>query len=88
MRDSNKFLYAFRCYIYRYLLYKIIKEIKGKEVSEQKLFQVFQNKLEFDPEDYLVSSEEHELTDFQKKAIENATSIMKDNIIGEIIQIY
>jgi len=53
-------------------------------VSEQKLFQVFQNKLEFDPADYLVSSEEHELTDFQKKVIENATAIMKDNIIGEI----
>lgn len=53
-------------------------------MSEQKLFQVFQNKLEFDPEDYLVSSEEHELTDFQKKAIENATAIMKDNVIGEI----
>ena len=53
-------------------------------MSEQKLFQVFQNKLEFDPEDYLVSSDEHELTDFQKKAIENATAIMKDNIIGEV----
>lgn len=53
-------------------------------MSEQKLFQVFQNKLEFDPADYLVSSEEHELTDFQKKVIENATAIMKDNIIGEI----
>jgi len=53
-------------------------------VSEQKLFQVFQNKLEFDPADYLVSSEEHELTDFQKKVIENATAIMKDNIIGEV----
>ncbi|MFX0166995.1 MAG: zinc-ribbon domain-containing protein [Candidatus Hodarchaeota archaeon] len=53
-------------------------------MSEQKLFQVFQNKLGFDPEDYLVSSEEHELTDFQKKAIENATAIMKDNIIGEV----
>ncbi|MFW9877159.1 MAG: hypothetical protein ACFFG0_29055, partial [Candidatus Thorarchaeota archaeon] len=53
-------------------------------MSEQKLFHVFQNKLEFDPEDYLVSSEEHELTDFQKKAIENATAIMKDNIIGEV----
>jgi len=53
-------------------------------VSEQKLFQVFQNKLEFDPADYLVSSEEHELTDFQKKVIVNATAIMKDNIIGEI----
>ncbi|MFX1376943.1 MAG: hypothetical protein ACFFA0_14150 [Promethearchaeota archaeon] len=53
-------------------------------MSEQKLFQVFQNKLEFDPADYLVSSEEHELTDFQKKAIENATAIMKENIVGDI----
>jgi len=53
-------------------------------VSEQKLFQVFQNKLEFDPADYLVASEENELTDFQKKAIESATSIMKDNIVGDI----
>ena len=53
-------------------------------MSEQKLFQVFVNKLEFDPADYLVSGEEHELTDFQKKMIESATSIMKDNIIGEI----
>ena len=53
-------------------------------MSEQKLFQVFVNKLEFDPADYLVSGEEHELTDFQKKMIESATSIMKDNIMGEI----
>ncbi len=53
-------------------------------MSEQKLFQVFANKIEFDPAEYLVSSKEHELTDFQKKTIENATSIMKENIIGEI----
>jgi len=53
-------------------------------LSEQKLFQVFVNKLEFDLTDYLVSGEEHELTDFQKKMIESATSIMKDNIMGEI----
>lgn len=53
-------------------------------MSEQKLFQVFQNKLEFDPADYLVPSDEHELTDFQKKAIESATAIMKDNIAGEV----
>jgi hypothetical protein len=53
-------------------------------MSEQKLFQVFQNKLEFDPADYLVASEEHELTDFQKKVIESATTIMKDNIVGDI----
>ncbi|MFX0141451.1 MAG: hypothetical protein ACFFDN_47880, partial [Candidatus Hodarchaeota archaeon] len=53
-------------------------------MSEQKLFQVFVNKLEFDPDDYLVSSKEHELTDYQKKSIESASSIMKDNIVGEI----
>lgn len=53
-------------------------------MSEQKLFQVFINKIEFDPAEYLVSSKEHELTDFQKKTIESATSIMKENIIGEI----
>ena len=53
-------------------------------MSEQKLFEVFVNKLQFEPGDYLVSSEEGELSDFQKKAIENATSIMKDNIVGEV----
>lgn len=53
-------------------------------MSEQKLFEVFVNKLQFEPSDYLVSSEEGELSDFQKKAIENATSIMKDNIVGEV----
>ncbi|MFW9998656.1 MAG: hypothetical protein ACFE9Q_10205 [Candidatus Hodarchaeota archaeon] len=53
-------------------------------MAEQKLIQVFINKLEFDPADYLVSSEEQELNDFQKKVIEKATSIMKDNIVGEI----
>ncbi|MFX1364063.1 MAG: hypothetical protein ACFFCE_14930 [Promethearchaeota archaeon] len=53
-------------------------------MSQQKLFNIFVNKLEFDPLEYLVSSEEQELTEFQKKMIENATTIMKDNIIGEI----
>jgi len=53
-------------------------------LSEQKLFQIFQNKLEFDPTDYLVSSDDHELTDFQKKVIENATAIMKENIVGDV----
>jgi hypothetical protein len=51
-------------------------------LSEQKLFQVFKNKLEFDPNDYLVSSEEQELSSFQKKMIDNATAILKENIIG------
>lgn len=53
-------------------------------MSEQKLFQVFVNKLEFDPSEYLVSSDEHELTASQKKIIDDATTIMKDNIVGEI----
>jgi hypothetical protein len=55
-----------------------------KELSEKKLFQVFVNKLEVDPFDYLVSAEEHDLSSFQKGQIESATSIMKDNIIGDI----
>jgi hypothetical protein len=53
-------------------------------LSQEKLFQVFINRLEFDPADYIVSGKEHDLTDFQKKTIESATAIMKDNIIGEI----
>jgi len=53
-------------------------------LSEQKLFQVFVNKLEFDLTDYIVSSEEHELADYQKKMIDNAISIMKDNTVGDI----
>ena len=50
----------------------------------KKLFQVFINKLEFDPADYLVPSDEQELSNFQKEIIEKATSILKDNIVGEI----
>ncbi|MFX0023720.1 MAG: hypothetical protein ACFE9S_15440 [Candidatus Hermodarchaeota archaeon] len=50
----------------------------------KKLFQVFVNKLEFDPSDYLVSSEEQELSNYQKDTIEKATTILKDNIVGEI----
>lgn len=50
----------------------------------EKLFQVFVNKLEFDPTDFLVSSEEQELLNFQKDIIEKATAIMKDNIVGDI----
>ncbi|MFW9989111.1 MAG: hypothetical protein ACFFC3_10680 [Candidatus Odinarchaeota archaeon] len=53
-------------------------------MSEQKLFNIFLNKLEFDPLEYLVSSEEQQLLEIQKKVIENATIIMKENIIGEI----
>ncbi|MFX1568526.1 MAG: hypothetical protein ACFFCV_09175 [Promethearchaeota archaeon] len=53
-------------------------------MSEQKLFQVFINKIEFDPTEFLVASEQHELNDFQRKAIESASSILKENIVGEI----
>ncbi len=84
MLDSIKFLYAFLCYIYKYLYIKIIADLKGRELSEQKLFQVFVNKLDFDPYEYLVSGAEHELTDFQKNAIDNATAIMKENIVEEV----
>ncbi len=85
MLNSNKFLYPIGCYNYKYLLF--IQNNLGekiKEMSEQKLFNIFLNKLEFDPLEYLVSSEEQELVEFQKKVIENATIIMKDNIIGEL----
>ncbi len=51
-------------------------------MSEQKLFNIFSDKLEFNPAEYLVSSEEQELTNFQKKMIDDATAILKDNIIG------
>ncbi|MCK5343799.1 MAG: hypothetical protein KAR20_10365, partial [Candidatus Heimdallarchaeota archaeon] len=47
----------------------------------KKLFQVFVNKLEFDPFEFLIPDE---LTDFQKKMIDSATSIMKENIVGEV----
>jgi hypothetical protein len=53
-------------------------------LSEKKLFQVFINKLEFDPCDYLVSAEEHDLSNFQKGQIESATAIMRDNILGDV----
>ncbi|MFX1309809.1 MAG: hypothetical protein ACFE8C_08940, partial [Promethearchaeota archaeon] len=50
----------------------------------KKLFQVFVNKLEFDPAEYLVSTEDQELSNFQKEIIEKATTIMKDNIVGQV----
>jgi hypothetical protein len=42
------------------------------------------NKLEFDPADYLVSSEEQDLNNFQKQMIDDATAILKDNLIGSL----
>lgn len=53
-------------------------------MSEKKLFQVFVNKIQFNIDDYLVSSSEADLSDFQKKIIENATSILQGNTIGEV----
>lgn len=53
-------------------------------MSEQKLFEVFVNKMQFDPSDYLLLSSEAELSNFQKKMIEDATSIMKENIVGDV----
>ena len=53
-------------------------------MSEQKLFEVFVNKIQFEPFDYMVSSTEAELSDFQKKIIEDASSIMKDNVVGDV----
>ncbi|MFX1323859.1 MAG: hypothetical protein ACFE8N_02810 [Promethearchaeota archaeon] len=50
----------------------------------KKLFQVFQNKLEFDPADFLVASEDQELNKYQKDVIEKATAIMEENIVGDI----
>ena len=53
-------------------------------MSEQKLFEVFVNKIQFNIDDYLVSSSEADLSDSQKKIIENATSILQGNTIGEV----
>jgi len=54
-------------------------------LSEQKLFEVFVNKIQFNIEDYLISSEtEADLSDFQKKIIENASSILQGNTVGEV----
>ncbi|MFX1409979.1 MAG: zinc ribbon domain-containing protein, partial [Promethearchaeota archaeon] len=53
-------------------------------MSEKKLFEVFVNKIQFNIEDYLVFSSEVELSNFQKKTIENATSILLGNTIGEV----
>ncbi len=84
MLNSNKFLYIFHCYIYKNLKIKNYHVKKVRELSEQKLFEVFVNKMQFKSSDYLISSTEAELSDFQKRMIEDASSIMKDNIVGEI----
>jgi len=48
-------------------------------LSEEKLFEIFINSLNFDVNDYLVE----ELSDLQKKIIDGATFIFKENILGE-----
>ncbi|MHA2429888.1 MAG: hypothetical protein ACXACC_02530 [Promethearchaeota archaeon] len=49
-------------------------------MSEEKLFEIFVNSLEFDISDYLVE----ELSDLQKEIIDEATFILKENIVGDI----
>lgn len=49
-------------------------------MSEEKLFNIFVNKVNFDVSDYLVE----ELTEFQKQVVDDATFILKENIVGEI----
>ncbi|MFX1497575.1 MAG: hypothetical protein ACFFBH_08625 [Promethearchaeota archaeon] len=49
-------------------------------MSEEKLFEIFINSLNFNVNEYLVE----ELSDLQRKIIDDATFILKENIVGEI----
>ena len=49
-------------------------------MSEAKLFEIFRNSLNFEVSEYLVE----ELTELQKDIINDATFILKDNIVGEL----
>ncbi len=49
-------------------------------MSEAKLFEIFINSLKFDVSDYLVE----ELTELQSEIINDATIILKDNIVGDL----
>ena len=49
-------------------------------MSEEKLFEIFINSLDFDVSDYLVE----ELTELQNEIVNDATFILKDNIVGEL----
>lgn len=51
---------------------------------EQKLFEEFLNAVQFDISEFLVESKFADLPGDQKKIIEDASSIMKSNIVGEI----
>ncbi|MGQ4872793.1 MAG: hypothetical protein ACP6IY_01840 [Promethearchaeia archaeon] len=53
-------------------------------MSEEKLFEIFLHNLKFDITEYLELKSDADLNDFQKKAIESATEIIKGNIIGEV----
>ena len=50
-------------------------------MSEAKLFEIFRNSLNFEVSEYLVE----ELTELQKDIINDATFILKDNIVGEVV---
>ncbi|MHA1491687.1 MAG: hypothetical protein ACTSRI_18780 [Promethearchaeota archaeon] len=50
-------------------------------MSETKSFEMLLNSLKFEVSDYLVLNE---LTEYQKEEIDNATIILKDNIVGEV----
>jgi len=49
-------------------------------LSEEKLFEIFKNNINFQVDGFLVN----ELTSLQEKIIDDATFIFKDNIIGEL----
>jgi len=49
-------------------------------LSETKLFEIFVNNLNFDVREYLVE----ELTELQKKIVDDATFILKENIVGDV----
>ena len=50
------------------------------KLSEEKLFEIFINSLDFDVSDYLVE----ELTELQNKIVNDATFILEDNIVGDL----
>ena len=53
-------------------------------MSEQNLFAEFLKKTAFDHAGYLVEGNLEDLPDYMKKMIENASSIMKENTVGDI----
>ncbi len=50
-------------------------------MSEQNLFEIFLNGLKFDVSEYFTLGD---LTDLQKKMVEDAKAILKDNLIGDV----